>query len=572
VRLLLRRLAVLVPVVALAVGLGAGAAVASSVPPEPTGPTGRIAGVLTGPDGPVAGADVSASSSTGSSGSVRTGLDGTYAIDRLAPAEYVVRFDPPAGSGLVTEYYADALSRPAATPVRVDADATTVVDAELARSARLSGRVTDSRGEPVEGIRVAATTEASESYGYADTAADGTWTITDDLPPGTYRVSYTAWDERYVPAFYPGVADVADATWIDLASGQRVDGLDVVLRDAGALRVVVTDASGVPAEGVPVRLELPDGSVLSSTGGTNAEGVFQVGLVPVGTVRVGFGLNGDDQPFVAQWFKAPHGTTTRAARASDVTITAGATTEISAALRTGATITGTVRRPDGTPVSAYVGAYLEDGSLVYRTTLSAADGTYTLRGLTPGRYGVYVQDGQLDGSAVYYGTGTRPALPNVRVTGTAQTSGIDITVGTRFADVQPTAPFAADIEWVAAQGIDEGTTVDGVAVFDAAGRVSREALAVVLYRAAGSPAVPTPARSPFRDVADDAPHLTEMVWASAHGLPAVGSRFLPARWVTRAEAAHAVGTAAGSRPDLGPGSTLHRGELARLVHVAFGAG
>ncbi|MGY4644529.1 MSCRAMM family protein [Cellulomonas sp. URHB0016] len=599
-RPLIGRLAVLVPVAVLAVALGFAPVAANPlaanpfaanplaanpfaanpfagnpVPyPEPTvtpGVEGRITGTLTGPDGPVAGAHISASSSTAPSGSGLTSADGTFTIDHLAPAEYVLRFDAPAGSGLVTEYYADASSRPAATPVRVELGGTTVVDAELARSARLSGRVTDPAGDPVEGVRVSAFTGASESSGYADTAADGTWTISENLPPGTYTVSFTTWGERYMPSYYPGVPDGAQASPIDLAPGQQVDGLDVTLLDAGTLRVVARDASGAPAVGVPVQLTLSDGSVLSSTGVTGDEGVVEVGPVPAGTGRVGFGMDGTDQPFVPQWFRAPHGTTTKAAQASDVTIAPGVTTEVGATLRTGATITGTVRRPDGTPVAAYLGAYNEDGS-VFRTAMSAEDGTYTLRGLTPGRYGVYAYEGD---TTAYYGTGTKPAEPNVRVTGTAQASGIDITIGTRFADVQPTAPFAADIEWIAARGIDEGTTTaDGLAVFDAGGRVSREALAVVLYRAAGSPAVPTPTRSPFADVADGAPHLAEMVWASTHGLPARATgrtlSFLPTRWVTRAEGARAVRSSAGPPAPLTSGEPLRRGEMAYLVHQATG--
>src|SRR4051794_38548378 len=85
VRPLLRRLAVLVPVAALAVALGFTPVAASPVPyPEPTvtpGVEGRITGTLTGPDGPVAGASVSASSSTAPYGSGRTAADGTFTID-----------------------------------------------------------------------------------------------------------------------------------------------------------------------------------------------------------------------------------------------------------------------------------------------------------------------------------------------------------------------------------------------------------------------------------------------------------------------------------------------------------
>ncbi len=99
-------------------------------------PTTRVTGAVSGPGGPVAGVAVWAySPSDAWVGGVTTttGADGRYVLEGLPPGPQRIRFGPPAGSGLQVEWYDDAPSRSAATPVDpAPGTTTTGVDAVLA--------------------------------------------------------------------------------------------------------------------------------------------------------------------------------------------------------------------------------------------------------------------------------------------------------------------------------------------------------------------------------------------------------------------------------------------------------
>ena len=194
----------------------------------------------------------------------------------------------------------------------------------------------------------------------------------------------------------------------------------------------------------------------------------------------------------------------------------------------------------GSAVSKTVIAFSDDESLPSRIGGTDAAGNYTIQGLLPGDYFVAVEGEGADLEGLFHGTGTKPAEPNVTVSGVATTSGIDISARTRFADVAPSAPFAADIEWLGAQGITQGSVLaDGSRVFDSAGPVRREAMAAFLYRAAGSPVFTAPVTSPFSDVATTAPFYKEISWLASKGISTgtdVGGgkkEFRPAEAVTR---------------------------------------
>lgn len=96
---------------------------------------GAIAGTVTGPDGPLAGAVVAAfdaDDGVAPTVTATTGADGTYSLAPLPSGPYVVRFRSPPGAGLVDEWHGDALTRVFAEGVSVVDDTTTTdVDAEL---------------------------------------------------------------------------------------------------------------------------------------------------------------------------------------------------------------------------------------------------------------------------------------------------------------------------------------------------------------------------------------------------------------------------------------------------------
>ncbi len=84
-----------------------------------------------------------------------------------------------------------------------------------------------------------------------------------------------------------------------------------------------------------------------------------------------------------------------------------------------------------------------------------------------------------------------------------------------FGDVPPSAPFYAEITWLAGESITTGFP-DGT--FHPAASVERQAMAAFLYRYAGRPAYTPPASARFSDVPTSSPFYTEISWLAAQGI------------------------------------------------------
>lgn len=89
----------------------------------------------------------------------------------------------------------------------------------------------------------------------------------------------------------------------------------------------------------------------------------------------------------------------------------------------------------------------------------------------------------------------------------------------RFADVPPSHPFFREIEWLASVGVTTGTArPDGTVIYNPGATVSREAMAAFLYRLAGSPAFTPPATPSFADVTTGHPFYAAIEWLAARGI------------------------------------------------------
>jgi hypothetical protein len=113
-----------------------------------------------------------------------------------------------------------------------------------------------------------------------------------------------------------------------------------------------------------------------------------------------------------------------------------------------------------------------------------------------------------------------------------------------FSDVPADHRFATEIEWLAAQGAIDG--YDDV-TFRGGTVVSRQALAAVLHRLAGSPVVTTPDPLSFADVPADHEFLDAIEWLRSESIGAghPDGTFRPAVAVSRKSAAavlHRFGT------------------------------
>ncbi|MBO9555748.1 carboxypeptidase regulatory-like domain-containing protein [Cellulomonas sp.] len=499
-----------------------------------------ITGVLTRwSGGALANANVYASTPDYSSfANALTDASGAYTLTGVAPGKYRILFTAPDGAMSVNAYYGGATAVEDATLVDVGPGASVTASQTLTRSALVNGRVTGPDGQGLAGVTVFV--ESDDYYGDTETSDGGFWEVHSNLGPGTYTVRFGPWsDESLAFEYYDDAMSEAAATTITLGVGTLRLNVDAQLDRAAALQVSLTDEHGAPAR---EWVSIDDGSPNGSYGArTDAAGIADLTQLHAGSGRIAFGRGSGDTPYVPQYYKAGGPTTTDRADASVVTWTGGATTNVSAVLRTGAHISGVVRNADGSPVAnRMVVAFADDGVHATRSTTTGADGSYSIQGLLPGSYFVALSSGGGLEPDVFYGTGLRPANPNVAVTGTATTAGIDIVLGGKFADVQPSTPFATDIAWLSDQGITQGSRLeDGTLVFDSSGPVRREAMAAFLYRAKGSPAFTAPAVSPFVDVAPGAPFYKEICWLASTGISTgtdVGNgqkEFRPAESVSR---------------------------------------
>jgi hypothetical protein len=298
---------------------------------------------------PVAGAAVTVTSvADGSTLTGSTDASGHAIIDGLVPGDYTVTST------------ADGYFTAPAVPLTVAAfDTTYPLDVPVLSPGSVSGIITDPSGAPLagatvslEGVGVNATTTS---------AADGSFTF-DGLDLGQYTVR--ASDPLYVSPT-PEVVSVTDYGSTTTVALQFTDGSTI----NGEATL-----NEVPLAGVTVTIDGP----VTVTATTDADGLYSVGVLPVGTYTVSFDASGYISP-----------------ADQTVTISAPGTTQtINGELNLPSTINGTVTDPTGAPLAGV--SVTADGP-VFATTTTGADGTYSLTGLDKGTYTVtFHADGFID--------------------------------------------------------------------------------------------------------------------------------------------------------------------------------
>ena len=153
----------------------------------------------------------------------------------------------------INEYYENAPTLDAATDITITGSSTITIDATLDAKARITGRVTDSSGNPAANIRVSLY-EQTEFNGWlsnfpVETDSNGNYMI-GGLKSGVYRIGFS--DERaqrrYVNEFYNDRATtVQEADDITVPTDDAlVSGIDAQLAKLSTLQGQVTNENGEP--------------------------------------------------------------------------------------------------------------------------------------------------------------------------------------------------------------------------------------------------------------------------------------------------------------------------------------
>src|SRR6185503_14758868 len=198
--------------------------------------------------------------------------DGKYQLSGLAVGQFTIM---PLAKAFVVGT-SGAYKQPGQSITVAEGETITKIDFALVRGGVITGRITDTDGRPVIGERVNVVAKDASDAGRPMTMFDGPRNRTDDrgiyrvygLSPGSYKVSIGQaaaagnvaimgmGGSQYTKTFYPGVAEEAKATILEINEGTEVSNIDIVAGKSGrgfsiSGRVVDAD-SGQPLANVYV--------------------------------------------------------------------------------------------------------------------------------------------------------------------------------------------------------------------------------------------------------------------------------------------------------------------------------
>lgn len=222
------------------------------------------------------------------------------------------------------------------------------------------------------------------------TNSGGEYTI-EGLPSGSYTVFFEAFEGNYLRGYYDAKASEAEATPVSVTVPNTTSGINGSLGAGGQVTGRITaESSGAPLVGLEVCAFDEATNDFHGCANTNGAGEYTLSSLPTASYAISFytdscGENGCEQENYL-----------RATR-SGVTVTAGATTSnIDAALRTGARISGKVTAEIGGAPIAEVDVCAADTAISYsECAWTNEKGEYTIVALETGTYEVEFTAGEV---------------------------------------------------------------------------------------------------------------------------------------------------------------------------------
>ena len=318
-----------------------------------------------------------------------TAADGTFAITGLSLGQYRVQAEASGYARL--RYFNNVYGWNNATLVSVTPPQNTPdINIWLDPAGIIEGYVRAADGTtPIQvGIIADPTGGAFEGIGTTSSGADGIYRI-EGLPQNSYTVRI---GDNYVPGWYAGEFYNAKQTWqtadlVSVAVGATASGINFTLEEGGAVTGTVYDAvTSQPISGIQLgAAQTANGHMTTPLPVTGANGTYRINLLP-GSYKIHSSSGG---AYLDEWYGGVQDM--NAATAVPVNfqqITSG----IDIYLDRPGSISGTVYESEGiTPLpGASLFAFPVNPGLLGNGINAQPNGTYTINGLAPGTYVVFV--------------------------------------------------------------------------------------------------------------------------------------------------------------------------------------
>lgn len=355
--------------------------------------SGTISGVVTIPAGATGRVEVTSESTTYG---VNVSESGPFSLD-IPSGEYTLRFWSSSSNVVPATYHPGTTDVLQATTFSIG-DGTVITDADFVAipATTVSGTVTFPAGES---STISLRTADNVAVASAFPQPDGSYDF-GQVPDGTYIV-YSFPTTGVLGTFYPGttVRDLAET--VVVAGSVPVTGIDFAAVPASSITGSITSVTNGYVE-----LQVYDagGALVSTTWVeiTAGTGTYSLDGLLEGAYYVAFERSSKSTSLAAEFYDdSPEDLGFDAA--TPIALGTGVThTSDPVSIVLGGTATGTVLDSTGNPVGgARVVAFTPDGSLSSRSTDTAADGTFTIRGLASGAYYVAANDTVL--GELFYG-------------------------------------------------------------------------------------------------------------------------------------------------------------------------
>jgi hypothetical protein len=358
-----------------------------------------------------------------------TDSNGDYTVKGIPPGNHKVQFWPWNAGNYMEEWYNDRGSFDNADTILViSGETNTGIDAQLADSGAVSGRVTDSSGTvAIAGVEVQICDLNGYWYNGTGTDSNGYYTLSG-LPAGDYKVEFRTYGVpgNYVGEWYNNQFSFESANTVSVTIGQTSTGVDVQLADGGAISGRVTDSNGtLGIANVYVQPYDPGGNWYHGVH-TDGSGYYTIHGFPAGSYKVQFSTQDVVGNYVDEWYNDKASMDS----ADAVSVTVGVTTTgIDAQLADGGSISGRVSDESNNGIAnVNVNIYdLNNSDNCITSTATDSSGNFTVPGLAGGDYKVQFWPGDAGNylEEWYNNQGSYNDADLVTVTAGSTTTGID---------------------------------------------------------------------------------------------------------------------------------------------------